>query len=267
MSHPESPRRRRRQLLGGLLAWPLAGLAVTPPAPELSARHAYVGNLGRTLYARDAETPVEIASITKLVTASVILAAELPLADSVVIVDDDVRQTEFTHSSLPVGSRWRREQLLEWLLVTSDNRAAAALARSYPGGADEFRIAMRALMTQMQLFSFDFGDSSGLSTTNRASARDLGVLLVSLSQQLFFQRLARQTTVGGKLNVNRFAHDNSVALLSGKTGFTSAAGYCLAQAEQFGDEVVALVVLHAADREARARDMHRLRRFAQAALG
>lgn len=262
--------RRRRRLLAGALCWPLAGTAFAVDAaagPPLSARHAYVGNLDRTLLAREADTPVQIASITKLITASVILAAELPLDEPVRIADDDVRATENTRSALAVGSRWRREQLLEWMLVTSDNRAAAALARSYPGGWDEFRRDMRALMTQMQLFSFDFGDSSGLSAVNRASARDLGVLLVMLSQQPFFRRLARQGAVGGKANVNRFAHDRSVALLSGKTGFTSAAGYCLAQAEQFGDEVVALVVLHSANREARAQDMNRLRQFAQRSLG
>lgn len=263
---------RRRLLAGGLLAPSLllpsfTGAAAVDRLPGLSARHAYVGSLDDTLLAIDAERPVQIASISKLITAWVVLSAELPLGESVRIEQDDVVRSEYTHSSLAVGSRWRREQLLEWLVVTSDNRAAAALARTFPGGWEEFRYSMRALMTQMQLFSFDFGDAAGLSSTNRASARDLGVLLVTLAQIPYFQALSRKTAVGGKLNVNRFAHDRSVALLAGKTGFTSAAGFCLAEAEQFGGRVVAMVVLNAADREARARDMARLRSYTRERLG
>jgi len=264
---------RRRFLAGGLLA-PLALLQPLPASAAvadrlhgLTARHAYVGNLGDTLLAIDADRPVQIASITKLITAWVVLTAELPLAETIRIEQDDVVQSEHTKSSLPVGSRWRREQLLEWLVIASDNRAAAALARTFPGGWPEFRYAMRALMTQMQLFSFDFGDSSGLSSTNRASARDLGVLLVTLAQIPYFRELSRKSAVGGKMNVNRFAHDRSVALLAGKTGFTSAAGFCLAEAEQFGGRIVAMVVLNAANREARAQDMNRLRRYTRERLG
>jgi len=263
---------RRRLLVSGLLA---PGILLPSPAtatvadrlPGLSARHAYVGSLDDTLLAIDADRPVQIASISKLITAWVVLTAELPLTETLRIEQDDVVQSEHTASSLPVGSRWRREQLLEWLVVASDNRAAAALARTFPGGRDEFRYAMRALMTQMQLFSFDFGDSSGLSSSNQASARDLGVLLVTLAQIPYFQMLSRKTAVGDKMNVNRFAHDSSVALLAGKTGFTSAAGFCLAEAEQFGGRIVAMVVLNAANREARAQDMNRLRRYARERLG
>lgn len=263
---------RRRLLAGGLLAPTLCLPALAGPAavdrlPGLSARHAYVGSLDDTLLAIDADRPVQIASISKLITAWVVLSAELPLGESIRIEQDDVVRSEYTRSSLDVGTRWRREQLLEWLVVTSDNRAAAALARTYPGGWEEFRYAMRALMTQVQLFSFDFGDAAGLSSTNRASARDLGVLLATLAQIPYFRDLSRKTAVGGKLNVNRFAHDRSVALLAGKTGFTSAAGFCLAEAEQFGERVVAMVVLNANDREARARDMARLRSYARERLG
>ena len=93
-----------------------------------------------------------------------------------------------------------------------------------------------------------------------------GVLLVVLSQLPQFRELARRPAVGGKMNVNRFAHDRSVSLLAGKTGFTAAAGYCLAMAEEFDGQVFALVVLNARDREARAQDMNALRRFTQKTL-
>lgn len=267
--HEESVSRQRRRLLlaGGLgLLRPVRLWAGGTPTPRLTARHAYAGNLDDTLFALDADRPVQIASITKLVTAWVVLSAELALDEPIRISQEDLIRSQYTASSLPPGSVWRREQLLEWLLVTSDNRAAVALARSFPGGWPEFQYAMRALMTQMQLSSFDFGDSSGLSTMNRASARDLAVLLIMLSQQPWFRALARKPAVGGKANVNRFAHDRSVALLAGKTGFTSAAGYCLAQAEQFGSQIYALVVLNSANREARAQDMNALRRFVRSEL-
>lgn len=234
--------------------------------PHLSAPYAFVGNGERTLLALAADTPVQIASITKLITASVVMSAGLSLDERIRIVPEDALASEFTRSHLAPGSAWRREQLLEWLLVTSDNRAAAALARTYPGGREAFRYDMRMLMTQMQLFSFDFGDAAGLSGINRASARDLGVLLVALAQQPAFQRLSRQLAVSGQPNINRFAHDASVGLLVGKTGFTSAAGHCLAMAEQFGQETIAMVVLKSAGKEARAQDMHKLRRFAREQL-
>ena len=259
----------RRRLLLGSLAWLVCGpaLAGAPPmVPRLTARHAYVGNLNDTLLAVNADAPVPIASVSKLITAWVILSAELPLDEKIRVSDADAAFSQHTASNLPVGSTWRREELLEWLLIASDNRAAAALARSFPGGWPEFQYAMRALLTQMQLFSFDFGDSSGLSAFNKASARDLGVLLVMLSQLPWFRNLARRPAVGGKMNVNRFAHDRSVSLLAGKTGFTAAAGYCLAMAEEFGGQVFALVVLNARDREARAQDMNLLRQFTRQSL-
>ncbi len=256
---------RRRLLLGGL-AWLVGAPALAGASPRLTARHAYVGNLDDTLLALDADVPVPIASVSKLITAWVVLSAELPLAEKIRVTEADAAFSRHTASNLPVGSTWRREELLQWLLVASDNRAAAALARSYPGGWAEFQYAMRALLTQMQLFSFDFGDSSGLSAFNKASARDLGVLLVVLSQLPQFRELARRPAVGGKMNVNRFAHDRSVSLLAGKTGFTAAAGYCLAMAEEFDGQVFALVVLNARDREARAQDMNALRRFTQQTL-
>lgn len=262
--------RQRRRLfvlgaLGGLLVGtgPAAGTEVLP---SLTARHAYIGNLNDTLLAIEADIPVPIASVSKLITAWVVLSGELPMDEKIRISEADAVLSQHTASNLPVGSIWSREQLLEWLLVASDNRAAAALARSYPGGWPEFQYAMRTLLTQMQLFSFDFGDSSGLSAVNRASARDLGVLLVLLSQSPWFQRLGKKSSVGSKMNVNRFAHDASVGLLAGKTGFTAAAGYCLAMAEDFDGQVFAMVVLNARDREARARDMNTLRRFTRQQL-
>jgi D-alanyl-D-alanine endopeptidase (penicillin-binding protein 7) len=259
---------RRRLLLGALAAFAAGpAIAATSPAPpRLTARHAWAGDMNDTLFAVAPDTAVSIASVSKLVTAWVVLSADLPLDERIRIVADDAARAQHTASQLAVGSTHSRGQLLEWLLVASDNRAAMALARTFPGGWAEFQYSMRALLTQMQLFSFDFGDPSGLSPQNKASARDLGVLLLQLSQVPWFQRLATRPAVGGKANINRFAHDRSVQLLSGKTGFTSAAGYCLAMAERLGDRVVALVVLNSRDKEARAADMNALRRHAQQAL-
>ena len=260
---------RRRLLLGALAAF-VAGPAISatsPPPPRLTARHAWAGDMNDTLHAVAPDTPVSIASVSKLITAWVVLSAGLPLDERIRVLAEDAARAQHTASQLAVGASYSRGQLLEWLLVASDNRAAMALARTFPGGWPEFQYSMRALLTQMQLFSFDFGDPSGLSPLNRANARDLGVLLLQLSQVPWFQQLATRPAVGGKANVNRFAHDRSVQLLSGKTGFTSAAGYCLAMAERIGDRVVALVVLNSRDKEARAADMHALRRYTRHSLG
>jgi D-alanyl-D-alanine endopeptidase (penicillin-binding protein 7) len=257
---------RRRLLLAALAGLAPAPVFAAPSPPRLTARHVYAGNQNDTVLAVAADEPVPIASVSKLITAWVVLSSGLPLDERVRIVGEDAVRSQHTASQLAIGSIHTREQLLEWLLVASDNRAAAALARSFPGGWPEFQYHMRALLTQMQLFSFDFGDPSGLSPFNRASARDLGVLLVTLSQVPWFQSLATRPAVGGKSNVNRFAHDRSVSLLAGKTGFTSAAGYCLAMAEPFGSQVYALVVLNSRDKEARAADMNALRRYTRQVL-
>ena len=255
----------RRRFLPGRVALALA-LAEAPP-PRLSARHAFVGNLNETLLAVDAETAVPIASVSKLVTALVILSAELPLAEKIRISAEDVTASAHTASGLAVGSSWRREELLEWLLVAPPTTGRPPHWRAAsPAAGRNSAMRCAALLTQMQLFSFDFGDSSGLSAFNKASARDLGVLLVLLSQWPWFRNLATRPGVGSKTNVNRFANDRSVALLAGKTGFTAAAGYCLAMAEQFDDRVFALVVLNARDREARAQDMNALRRYTRQQL-
>ena len=144
---------RRRFLLGGLalISWREVSALTRAGPPRLSARHAYVGNLNDTLLAIDADVPVPIASVSKLITAWVILSAELPLEEKIRVSEADAAFSQHTASHLPVGSAWRREELLEWLLVASDNRAAAALARSFPGGWPEFQNAMRALLTQVRL--------------------------------------------------------------------------------------------------------------------
>lgn len=268
-SHPASPTRRRLLAASGaaLLLPPWAHGALPGSAlPRLTARHAYVGNMNDTLVAYNADTPVQIASITKLVTAWVILSSQLPMNESIRIIREDELNTESTRSYLPIGSVWSREQLLEWLFITSDNRAAAALARSFPGGWKEFQWSMRYMMAQIHLSSFDFGDPSGLSPINKASARDLGLLILILSQDPWFQAMSRRGSHRGAPNTNRFSRNDSIQLMAGKTGFTSLAGFCLAQAEQIGDKTYALVVLNSASSDARVNDINLLRAYVQQRL-
>lgn len=220
-----------------------------------------------TLLAYQADTPVQIASITKLVTAWVILSSQLSMTEAIRITREDELNTESTRSNLPIGSVWTREQLLEWLLIASDNRAAAALARSFPGGWKEFQWSMRYMMAQIHLSSFDFGDPSGLSPVNKASARDLGLLILILSQDPWFHTITRRGSLRGAPNTNRFSRNQSIQLMAGKTGFTSLAGFCLAQAEQIGRQNYALVVLNSASSDARVQDINLLRAYVQQRVG
>lgn len=256
---------KRRKLLGlgAFMLLPGISLAAPAPLPRISARHAFAGNFNDTYFNKAADVPVAIASITKLITAWAVLSSDQSLDERIQITQADVIKSEYTKSGLPPGSIWRREQLLEWLLIGSDNRAAAALSRTYPGGHSSFLYAMRSLATGMQLLNLDFGDPAGLSVHNQASARDLAILILTLAQLPWFRQLTQRSAVHGHSNTNRWAHDQSVQLMAGKTGFTTNAGYCLAQAEKINDQTIALVVLQSASKDARTRDISIMRHHAK----
>jgi len=152
--------------------------------PNLKSTAALVldANTGETLFAKNADAVHPIASITKLMTAMVVLDAKLPLDEPVQISTEDLDLLKGTKSRLPVGAHFRRDDLIRIALVASDNRAAAALGRAYPGGIDSFVEAMNAKARLMGLDSTRFVDSSGLAPGNVSSPAELARLVAEASK-------------------------------------------------------------------------------------
>ena len=137
---------------------------------------------GRPLFAKNAEMIVPIASITKLMTAMIVLDAKQNLDEPVVIDSADVDTLKNSRSRLPVGTAFRREDLMRLALMASDNRAAAALGRTYPGGMSSAVAAMNAKAQSIGLQSTHFVDPSGLAPGNVASAQDLAMMVAEASK-------------------------------------------------------------------------------------
>ena len=137
---------------------------------------------GRPLFSKNAELAVPIASITKLMTSIVVLEGNQSLDEPVVIDAADIDVLKNSRSRLPVGTAFRREDLLRLALMASDNRAAAALGRTYPGGTEAFVAAMNNKARALGLNNTQFADASGLSPRNVASPQDLAVMVAESSK-------------------------------------------------------------------------------------
>src|SRR5687767_1224182 len=137
---------------------------------------------GETLYSKNAAEVTPIASITKLMTAMVVLDAKLPAEEPLQITVDDIDHIKNTRSRLPIGSHFRRDDLMRLALMASDNRAASALGRNYPGGILAFVDAMNAKAKTLGLGATHFVDSSGLAPGNVASAVDLGKMVAAAAK-------------------------------------------------------------------------------------
>ena len=128
---------------------------------------------GHAIYSKNIDTIMPIASITKLMTAMVVLDAQLPLSEEISIDSADIDVLKNTRSRLKVGSSLTRQQLLRLALMSSENRAAAALGRAYPGGIEAFVLAMNNKAFELGMGNSRFVDSTGLSSANVSTARDL----------------------------------------------------------------------------------------------
>ena len=128
---------------------------------------------GHAIYSKNTDTIMPIASITKLMTAMVVLDAQLPLSEEITIDSADIDVLKNTRSRLKVGSSLTRQQLLRLALMSSENRAAAALGRAYPGGIEAFVSAMNNKAFELGMGNSRFVDSTGLSSANVSTARDL----------------------------------------------------------------------------------------------
>lgn len=251
----------------------LAGLRKTEDPLALGSSVAYVidQDTGEELVVKNADIPLPIASVTKLMTALVIAESDLPLDGKVRITREDYVRSNAT-SKLRNGMTMTREALLKAALVSSDNRAAHALARTYPGGKKAFVRAMNEKAEALGMTSSFFADPTGLDNRNHSSARDLGKLVsavyeyqtIRTASTLPSARVRAGRQVLDFRTTNRLIGDPSWKIGIQKTGFTTAAGRCMVVQSEVGERRLVMVVLDSPDNSQRALDMRTMRIFVEA---
>ena len=249
------------------------GFARADGGPKLRSSVALVldAESGETLYEKNSETVLPIASITKLMTAVVVLERGLELEERVVINREDFAATRHSRvrARLRAGSVMTRDELLLLALMASDNLAAAALARTYPGGTDDFVAAMNAEAQRLGLRDTRFSDPTGLSPDNVSSAQDLAKLVkaahgYALIREYSTRPSAHVRARGGRVgynNTNSLVRSGSWDIDLSKTGYIAAAGRCLVMHMRVASRDLVVVLLDSYGKYSRIGDAQRLRKW------
>ena len=234
----------------------MAGMAhAESPQFTWHAQHVMVVDeaSGEVLLSKSAQESVPMASLTKLLTAMVVLDAGQDLQELLTIEVADLDTIKHTRSGMPVGVTLPRAKWIELALLASDNHAASTLARHYPGGITNFLEAVRLKAAALELASTRVLEPTGLSPDNRSSASDLVAVVRAAAEYPAIVAATTQTRgearVNGKpyhaLNTNRLVGSPGWDILLSKTGFTNEAGRCLVMRMRSAGKTVLLVLLNA----------------------
>jgi D-alanyl-D-alanine endopeptidase (penicillin-binding protein 7) len=224
----------------------------------------------RVLYAKNVDWVVPIASITKLMTALVVLDSGLPLDEPISISKEDRDGLKGTRSRLAVGMTVTRDDLLRLALMASENRAAAALARAYPGGTSAFVSAMNQKAAELGMWHSRFVDGTGLSNGNVANAQDLSRLVGAAHRHPLIREYTTDTQYTVRLangrkmefrNSNRLVRNSGWDIGLSKTGYISEAGRCLVMQAQIATTPVIIVLLDSWGHLTRLADANRIKKW------
>ena len=238
---------------------------------ELSASVAYVldQDTREVLLQRNEGAVLPIASITKLMTGLLIAETRLPLNEYITITDEDVDTAKGSSSRLPVGTTLTRGELLHLALMSSENRAAHALGRTYPGGLRRFVSLMNARAMMLGMHDTRYVEPTGLSSANRSSARDLATLVVEAARHPLLRELTTsqgyEVAVGARIlqygNSNRLVHSPDWDIALQKTGYISEAGNCLVMLSRVAGRSLVMVLLDSKGKHGRLADAERVRQW------
>ncbi|HKT72642.1 MAG TPA: D-alanyl-D-alanine endopeptidase [Steroidobacteraceae bacterium] len=228
----------------------------------------------RVLYSRHSDVAAPIASITKLMTALVVADAELPLDEPIQLTGDDRAVGKGAYSRLTVGATLTRGDLIHLALMSSENRAARALGRNYPGGMPAFVQAMNVKARALGMTSAHFVDPAGLSSENVASAEDLSKLVQAASHNPVIREYSTDPNYTVRVGRRVLAFHNTNALVSNptwnivvqKTGYITEAGKCLVMQAVIQDRTVVIILLNSVGKYTRVADASRIRRWMEARL-
>ncbi|NJN53208.1 MAG: D-alanyl-D-alanine endopeptidase [Gammaproteobacteria bacterium] len=255
------------------LALPLTAAETVAPTVQLASVNALVADLdsGEVLLRKHADVAVPVASVTKLMTALVVLDGGQPLDEWLTVVGWDHRNEKNAYSRLRVGSDIQRGELLRIALMSSENLATHVLARHYPGGVPAFVAAMNAKALELGMTQSQFTDPAGLSPSNQSSAEDLA----ALAKAAYTYDEVRAFSTGQRRDV-RFknprydlAYGNTNPLVANtawnlglsKTGYLTEAGRCLVMVAQIDERRVVMVLLNSFGKRSPLGDAGRVRRW------
>lgn len=249
----------------------MAGLNLTQDPLALHSNVALVIDQvsSEVLFEKNSAVALPIASVTKLMTSLVVLESRQNMEEILTVTDDDVDREKHSSSRLRVGAQLSRDDMLHIALMSSENRAASALGRSYPGGLSAFVAAMNAKARSLGMLDTHYVDSTGLSSRNVASARDLAKLVVAA----YNYPVIRQYSTDAKYMVepsghamqyassNRLVASKDWDIVLQKTGFINEAGHCLVMLAKIAGRSVVMVFLDAKGRLSHVGDATRMRKW------
>jgi len=244
----------------------------TNSAPRLHSSIAliYDQKTQSPLYTKNSDALTPIASITKLMTAMVVLDSQQPLNEEISIDKADVDTLKGTRSRLRVGMKFTRNELLKLALMASENRAAAALARTYPGGYDAAISAMNVKAYELGMRSTRFFDPAGLNSNNVSTAHDLVKMVSAASNYSLIHQYttaASHSVDGWRGREMRFVNTNPLVRSASwdigvsKTGYISEAGRCLVMEATINQRPVIIVLLDSWGKNSRIGDANRIKKW------
>lgn len=242
-----------------------------PDSLSLSANAAFVfdPHSAEVLLSKNAGEVLPIASITKLMTALVVVEAGQDMDEVLTVTEEDIDRIKHTSSRLRIGAKLTRANMLHIALMSSENRAASALGRHYPGGLPAFVAAMNAKAKHLGMTNTRYVEPTGLSSHNVSTANDLAKLVVAAQAhpiiRSYSTNRAYTVTPGGRVlkyrNSNRLVSSSGWDILLQKTGYIAEAGRCLVMNAVIDGRPIVMVFLDAKGKFARAADASRVRRW------
>jgi serine-type D-Ala-D-Ala endopeptidase (penicillin-binding protein 7) len=269
---PSLPLRAGAALILTVLALHAAASPIHDPKLKSSSVLIIDQSDSSVLYSRHSDVAMPIASITKLMTALVVLDAKQPLDEPIQITEADRDLPKASFSRLTVGTTLTRGDLMHLALMASENRAAHALGSNYPGGLPAMVEAMNAKAAQLGMTNSHFVDPTGLSSQNVASPEDLSKLVIAASHNSTIREFStdRHYAVKVRRHMVEFRNtDNLVAnptwnIIVQKTGYIAEAGKCLVMAAVIEGRSVVIVLLDSLGKYTRVADAKRIKTWMEA---
>jgi len=241
-------------------------------SPDLrSASALVVGDGNEVIYGKDIDTVRPIASITKLMTAMVVIDSGLDLDEKISVTKDDRDLIQLTGSRLELGASLTRREMILVAIMASENRAATALGRNFPGGTQAFVTAMNEKAAALGMSNSRFSDPAGLDVGNQSTARDLARLIKAAEAYELIRQASTTTRIEvypyakrGPLvygNTNRLLKNETWDISLSKTGYINESGRCLVMRAEIGGEQVYIVLLNSFGKLTPFGDSNRLRKW------
>jgi D-alanyl-D-alanine endopeptidase (penicillin-binding protein 7) len=241
-------------------------------SPKLRSASALVVNAeGQVIYGKDIDTVRSIASITKLMTAMVIIDSGLDLNEKITVTKADRDLVQLTGSRLEYGATLSRREMILLAIMSSENRAATALGRSFPGGMTAFVNEMNKKAARLGMKNSHFADPAGLNVNNTSTARDLMKMVTAAEDYALIREASTTTRIEvrpyakrGPLvygNTNRLLKNKSWSIALSKTGYINESGRCLVMQANIEGERVSIVLLNSFGKLTPFGDSNRLRRW------